>query len=106
MQPENCQLASPCSLSLVSWQGSSATLPSSSLGGVSKEIPSSGAGAKPGAAARALQMPRCLVSLLHLHTQYPDVSLSCEHRNVYRDASRYQAPASLLLGRDLLRTVM
>ena len=71
--------ASPCSLSLVSWQGSSATLPSSSLGGVSKEIPSSGAGAKPGAAARALQMPRCLVSLLHLHAQCPGVSLTRQH---------------------------
>ena len=70
MQVDILLLASPCSLSLVSWQGSSATLPSSSLGGVSKEIPSSGAGAKPGAAARALQMPRCLVSLLHLHAQF------------------------------------
>ena len=93
---EVCLPASPCSLSLVSWQGSSATLPSSSLGGVSKEIPSSGAGAKPGAAARALQMPRCLLSRLHLHAQCPDVSLSREHCNFYCDASRYQAPAGLL----------
>ncbi len=64
----------PCSLSLWPSEGSSFTLPSSSFGRLSKETASSWAGVNPGAAARALHTPLCLLSLLHLHKPSPSTS--------------------------------
>ena len=64
---------SPCSLSLWPAEGSSFTLPRSSFGRSSKQTGSSWAGVNPGAAARALHTPLCLLSLLHLHSHGPEL---------------------------------